>query len=276
MVFPAALYLLAVAPPSLAHGWGTTIATDTAFAVALVVLLGDRVPVDLRVFLTAAVIVDDLVAIAVVALFYSAELRVDYLAASAAVTALLVGLNAAGIHRITVCSNGIKLAKDEAFVEKLASYGARIALSFDTFDPHTDKLMQGAHLLDIKLETLRLLDKHGVDCTLIPVMTRGVNEHEVGKILEFGLARPSVRHIEVHTMTFTGQSGTSFQATVTRSFDCSWRWRRLCDASMPYGTILMSFSSTSRIVGPSPREASFSMPTTRLKRLARNTTFQPR
>lgn len=119
---------------------------------------------------------------------------------------------AAGIHRITVCSNGIKLAKDEAFVERLAKYNARIALSFDTFDPHTDKLMQGAQLLDIKLEAMRLLDKHGVDCTLIPVMTRGINEHEVGKILEFGLARPCVRHIEVHTMTFTGQSGTTFQA----------------------------------------------------------------
>ncbi len=118
---------------------------------------------------------------------------------------------AAGIHRVTVCSNGVKLAKDEAFVEKLGKYGARIALSFDTFDPHTDKLMQGAHLLDLKLECMRLLDKHGVDCTLIPVMTRGVNEHEVGKILDFALSRPSVRHIEVHTMTFTGQSGTTFQ-----------------------------------------------------------------
>jgi len=119
---------------------------------------------------------------------------------------------AAGIHRVTVCSNGIKLAKDEELVKRLASYNARIALSFDTFDPHTDKLMQGAHLLDIKLETLRLLDKHGVDCTLIPVMTRGVNDHEVGKILEFALMRPSVRHVEVHTMTFTGQSGSTFQA----------------------------------------------------------------
>jgi uncharacterized radical SAM superfamily Fe-S cluster-containing enzyme len=67
-------------------------------------------------------------------------------------------------------------------------------------------------LLSTKLKCLELLDKHGVDCTLIPVMTRGVNEHEVGKILDFALSRPSVRHIEVHTMTFTGQSGTTFQA----------------------------------------------------------------
>lgn len=118
---------------------------------------------------------------------------------------------AAGIHRVTVCSNGIKLAKDEGFVKRLGEYGARIALSFDTFDPHTDKLMQGAQMLSTKLACLQMCEKYGVDVTLIPVMTRGVNEHEIGKILEFALASPAVRHVEVHTMTFTGQSGVTFQ-----------------------------------------------------------------
>ena len=117
---------------------------------------------------------------------------------------------AAGIHRVTVCSNGIRLAKDEAFVARLGAYGARIALSFDTFDPHADKVLQGASMLATKLECMRLCEKHGVDVTLIPVMTRGVNEHEVGKILRFALASPAVRHVEVHTMTFTGQSGATF------------------------------------------------------------------
>ncbi|CAN5898127.1 hypothetical protein BH11MYX2_BH11MYX2_30480 [soil metagenome] len=117
----------------------------------------------------------------------------------------------AGIHRVTVCSNGIRLAKDEAFVQKLGEYGARVALSFDTFDPHADKLMQGAQMLSTKIRCMELCEKHGVDVTLIPVMTRGVNEHEVGKILEFALSRPVVRHVEVHTMTFTGQSGATFQ-----------------------------------------------------------------
>ena len=117
---------------------------------------------------------------------------------------------AAGIHRVTVCSNGIRLAKDEALVAKLGELGARIALSFDTFDKHADHKLQGAQLLATKLRCLDLLDKHRVDTTLIPVMTRGVNEHEVGKILEFAMSRPSVRHVEVHTMTFTGQSGTTF------------------------------------------------------------------
>jgi hypothetical protein len=118
---------------------------------------------------------------------------------------------AAGIHRVTVCSNGIRLARDEGMVKRLAELGARIALSFDSFDKDADYLLQGANLLATKMKCLDLLEKHDVDTTLIPVMTRGVNEHEVGQIINFGLRRPNVRHIEVHTMTFTGQSGASFQ-----------------------------------------------------------------
>ncbi len=117
---------------------------------------------------------------------------------------------AAGIHRVTVCSNGIRLAKDEAFVKRLGELHARVALSFDTFDPHADKVLQGANMLATKLKCLELCEKYAVDVTLIPVMTRGVNEHEVGKILDFALRRSNVRHVEVHTMTFTGQSGATF------------------------------------------------------------------
>lgn len=92
MLLPAALYLL-IAPPTFAHGWGTTLSTDTAFAIALIVFLGDRVPVELRVFLTAAAIIDDLVAIAVVALFYGGALDVPFLLAAALVTGALLALN---------------------------------------------------------------------------------------------------------------------------------------------------------------------------------------
>lgn len=98
MIVPAAIFLL-LAPSAFSHGWGLTIATDTAFAVALIVLLGDRVPVDLRVFLTAAVIADDLVAIAVVALFYSGALSLGWLVTSAFVTGALVLLNRWRVYR---------------------------------------------------------------------------------------------------------------------------------------------------------------------------------
>lgn len=98
MLLPAALYVL-LAPAGLDHGWGTTISTDTAFAIAIIVLLGDRVPVELRVFLTAAVIIDDLVAIAVIALVYTSDLHAGYLLASAAAIGVLVALNRSGVHR---------------------------------------------------------------------------------------------------------------------------------------------------------------------------------
>ena len=98
MLLPASLYLL-IAPTGLAHGWGTTISTDTAFAIALIVFLGDRVPVELRVFLTATAIIDDLAAIAVVALFYGGALDVAYLFASVLATALLLALNRWNVYR---------------------------------------------------------------------------------------------------------------------------------------------------------------------------------
>lgn len=117
----------------------------------------------------------------------------------------------AGVHRVSLCTNGLRLARDEEYVAKLASLGARIALSFDTFDKHADHLLQGASVLPAKLRCLELLAKYNVDTTLIPVMTRGVNDHEIGRILELGFAQPNVRHIEVHTITYTGQSGANFQ-----------------------------------------------------------------
>ena len=98
MTVPALLYVL-LAPPELRHGWAIPTTTDTAFAVALIAFLGARVPVELRIFLTAAVIVDDLVAIAVVGAFYSGNLDLAYLGAAAATAAAMVLLNRSGVYR---------------------------------------------------------------------------------------------------------------------------------------------------------------------------------
>ncbi|MES2355390.1 MAG: radical SAM protein [Pseudomonadota bacterium] len=116
----------------------------------------------------------------------------------------------AGIHRVTICSNGIRLAKDESLVQRIAELGGRVALSFDTFEKDADYQLQGANLLAIKMRCLELLEKHNVDTTLIPVMTRGVNDHEIGKIIDLALGMRNIRHLEIHTITFTGQSGVTF------------------------------------------------------------------
>jgi NhaA family Na+:H+ antiporter len=99
MALPAGLYVLFIPDGPWQAGWGVPMATDTAFAVALIVMLGRRVPVDLRVFLTAAAIVDDIGAIVVVAVFYSGALHGTYLAGAAAVIGALVLLNRGGVYR---------------------------------------------------------------------------------------------------------------------------------------------------------------------------------
>jgi NhaA family Na+:H+ antiporter len=100
-IAPAALYLLVVPPGPWSHGWGVPMSTDTAFAVALIVMLGSRVPVELRIFLTAAAIVDDLCAIVAVAAFYSGELRLVYLAAAVPLIGALALLNRSHVYALT-------------------------------------------------------------------------------------------------------------------------------------------------------------------------------
>ena len=99
MAAPALLYSLLIPTGDWSHGWGVPMATDTAFAVALIAMMGRRVPVELRIFLTAAAIVDDIGAIVVVAMFYSGDLHFGYLGAAAAVVGGLALLNAAHVYR---------------------------------------------------------------------------------------------------------------------------------------------------------------------------------
>lgn len=101
MVAPALLYVLIVPSGPWAHGWGVPMSTDTAFAVALVFVLGARVPVELRIFLTAAAIADDIGSILVVALFYSDAIHPSWLVAAVAVTLALAGLNRARVYAVT-------------------------------------------------------------------------------------------------------------------------------------------------------------------------------
>lgn len=101
MVVPAAIFLLLIPAGPWLRGWGVPIGTDTAFAVALIATMGQRGPIELRIFLTAAAIVDDIGAILIVALFYSKGLDFTYLGAACLVVVALAGLNRAAIYRVT-------------------------------------------------------------------------------------------------------------------------------------------------------------------------------
>lgn len=101
MAVPALVYLLLVPPGPWSIGWGVPMATDTAFAVALIVMMGARVPIELRIFLTAAAIVDDIGAIIVVAIFYSGDMHNGYLVAAMGLTGVLLLMNRSGIYRVS-------------------------------------------------------------------------------------------------------------------------------------------------------------------------------
>lgn len=97
---PAAIFAALNTGQPTASGWGIPMATDIAFALGILSLLGDKVPSGLKIFLAALAIVDDLIAILVIAVFYSTELHLDYLAYAGGIFAIQIALNRFGVKNI--------------------------------------------------------------------------------------------------------------------------------------------------------------------------------
>lgn len=102
MIVPALIYLLFNGGDEIARqGWAIPAATDIAFALGVMALLGSRVPTGLKVFLLALAIIDDLGAIVIIALFYSHDVSMIALGLSAACIAVLAWLNWRGVTKLT-------------------------------------------------------------------------------------------------------------------------------------------------------------------------------
>ncbi|TLM67248.1 MAG: Na+/H+ antiporter NhaA [Deltaproteobacteria bacterium] len=102
MAAPALIHFLLNRGTETQAGVGIPMATDIAFAMGALALLGSRVPAALKVFLVALAIIDDLGAIVVIALFYVGNFSLTYLLMAAAVFAALLVLNRLGVHRLSV------------------------------------------------------------------------------------------------------------------------------------------------------------------------------
>jgi NhaA family Na+:H+ antiporter len=98
MIFPAIIYLAFNREGDTSAGWGIPMATDIAFALGVLYLLGDRVPVSLKIFLTALAIADDLGAVLVIAFFYTSEINTESLAQAAIYLAILDAANKLGVR----------------------------------------------------------------------------------------------------------------------------------------------------------------------------------
>jgi len=123
--------------------------------------------------------------------------------------AFLEMCRAAGIRRLTVSTNGLTL-RDEDYVRRLAALGARIVLSFDTFDSAVDRILLGADTVRTKLKVLDLLRRHAVPTTILPAIGKGLNDKDLPRLLELLLQEPHILSLELHPIAFTGQGGRTF------------------------------------------------------------------
>lgn len=103
MVVPAIIYLIVVRDvPGLYNGWAIPAATDIAFAIGVLALLGPRAPTSLKLFLVTVAIVDDMGAVAIIALVYTAEINGAALLASAVILGIMYTMNKAGVKSLLV------------------------------------------------------------------------------------------------------------------------------------------------------------------------------
>lgn len=100
MFVPALIYSIFNKGTITASGWGIPMATDIAFALALIAMLGKNVPASLKIFLAALAIVDDLGAILVIAVFYTNQIHFEYLCMAAGIIALLSAMNYFGVKSL--------------------------------------------------------------------------------------------------------------------------------------------------------------------------------
>jgi 7,8-dihydro-6-hydroxymethylpterin dimethyltransferase len=114
------------------------------------------------------------------------------------------------IGRITMNSNGLRLAEDYSLCEQLAELGVYVILSLNTFDPVVSIRLHGRDLTNIKRQAIDNLDRAGVRMTLLNVMIRGENETAIAGIGDLMRNHENILSLTVQTMAYTGQGGGQF------------------------------------------------------------------
>jgi 7,8-dihydro-6-hydroxymethylpterin dimethyltransferase len=109
---------------------------------------------------------------------------------------------------VMINTNGLRFAEDEDLVRRLRDAGEwklEIYLQFDGFDDQIYRKLRGTSLYSIKMRAIEHLTKHGIPITLACLAKRGVNESEIGKIVEFGIRTPGIRGAAFQPAFFSGR-----------------------------------------------------------------------
>src|SRR5262249_8188070 len=113
---------------------------------------------------------------------------------------------ARGIRFVMINTNGKRIARDDRFVEQLAEVKPAFYFQFDGFDRRTSQILRGEpRIVDERLRALDRLAAAGLHVTLVPAIERGVNEHEIGRIVNFAIHHPAVRGINFQPAFHAGR-----------------------------------------------------------------------
>jgi len=118
---------------------------------------------------------------------------------------MLAAAKARDIKLVMLNTNGIRLARDPRFAPALAELGVHVYLQFDGFDERTQLAIRGRALTEEKLRALDRCAEAGVSVSLAAAIERGLNEHEVGPIVRFGIGHPAVTGVFLQPVTHSGR-----------------------------------------------------------------------
>lgn len=112
------------------------------------------------------------------------------------------------IRHLMLNTNGVRIARDLDFVEKLASFtpGFEVYLQFDSFEKGALENLRGTDLRTIRRKAIENLDKFNIATTLVVTVKRGVNDHEIGKIVDFALEHRCIRGITFQPVQDAGRN----------------------------------------------------------------------
>jgi hypothetical protein len=133
--------------------------------------------------------------------------------------AILEACRIEGIGRSTMNTNGLRIAREKGFAERLKETGVQVVLSLDTFDPARSRIIHGRDITAEKQKTLEILEQLDIPTTILAVCIKGVNEEDVASITHTYLKRGFVRSVTIQNMTFTGRNGRRFAPRLHLTID---------------------------------------------------------